>query len=364
MTNKIMISSLSAVFIMMVAGISMAGSASQGTSQIQLPYAKCEYILLSRDETKSSWFHTKRIFSDELFWNDVTATGRHTFTATLSDEGPLLRFNISGTLKPCIGTPPNSYLDVGEAQFIPRTIEIFDEATSKRIQTINTAKRIEHGWDYMEGYGAGVVQLIDMNFDGYLDLRLLVDSGFKVPHVYDTYLYDPSRKRFQYHKALSKMQIFKINRRSKELVSNARSGGLCGEEYLEYFTMVGNRLFITKAKWTQEDKLKDYVAEDYNCNLLTGIPMRYIPWEEPMDFSGVVFRKHDYDGHFFYEQGKAHSLVGRYPIKIVSIEPTRNTRLIAHEHREIIGMCCRDDMMLMNYIWGCYEKRPRYLIVP
>lgn len=118
-----------------------------------------------------------------------------------------------------------------------------------------------------------------------------------------------------------------MDRKSRELVSYNRTGGMCGEEYMEYFTMRKKELFLIKAKWTEQDEIKDWVTEDSpGCFVLTGVPLKSGPWVQTGPCKGVSCAG-DPKNSFFHENGLACGILGRYKIKVTGIEPYYNLRM-------------------------------------
>jgi hypothetical protein len=179
------------------------------------------------------------------------------FKERLSKSGPELRFDMCGKFK-------NGYLYKGH-------IEVFNTSNSKRIQKIIINNNFESGhfdWDIESfEYYDHEVQLDDINFDGYLDLRILDNEGATGNNWYATYIYDPRLRKFRYHKALSTLSGVTIDKELKQIRTYWR-GDLCWE-CREYFEMgKDNRLILKKLEWTERDRIK-YKS---GCYKFTGLP--------------------------------------------------------------------------------------------
>ena len=179
------------------------------------------------------------------------------FTERLSKKGPELRFNMYGKFR-------NSALTQGH-------IEIFNTSNGRQIQKIIINNNFESGhfdWDVESfEYNGHEVQLLDINLDGYLDLRILDNEGATGNNWFATYIYDPRLRKFRYHKALSTLSGVTIDKELKQIKTYWRVGWCW--ECREYFEMgKDNRLILKKLEWTEIDRIK----AKSGCYKFTGLP--------------------------------------------------------------------------------------------
>jgi len=182
------------------------------------------------------------------------------FTERISKKGPELRFDVYDKFK--------------NGVFYISHIEVFNTSNSKRIQKIIINNNFESGhfdWniDSIE-YNGHVVQLVDINFDGYLDLRILDNEGATGNDWYATYIYDPRLRKFRYHKALSTLSGVTMDKELKQIKTYWRMGG-CWEcrEYFEFGK--DNRLILKKLEWTEWTEM-DRIKAKSGCYKFTGLP--------------------------------------------------------------------------------------------
>jgi hypothetical protein len=182
------------------------------------------------------------------------------FIERLSEKGPKLLFDMYGKFK-------NDNLYEGY-------IIVFDTSNGKQIQKIIINNNFPDGhfsWDINSfEYNDHTVQLVDINFDGYLDLRLLDNEGATGNNWYATYLYDPRLKKFKYHKQLSSLSGVNVDDDSRQIITYERNGW-CAENR-EYYKIVKDRLILTKAEWTEMDRTRDKEVGEPACFKYTGKP--------------------------------------------------------------------------------------------
>jgi hypothetical protein len=157
--------------------------------------------------------------------------------------------------------------------FIPLYAEIRSSPDGRFIQKINILNIVDKkDRDYI-GYGeydlsrADMVQMVDLNFDGYLDLRILWNVGATGCNSYGSFLYDQKSKRFVFNKKLSSMLVLKLDPKQKQIITYDRSGGC--QEYMRYYKVRNNQFVVTKVEWTELNN-----ANPQPCFKFTGIPLR------------------------------------------------------------------------------------------
>lgn len=183
-----------------------------------------------------------------------------TFTSRLSKNGPELKFEMYGKFK-------NGYLNKGH-------INVYDVSNAKRIQKIIINDNFEDGhfdWDIKRfEYNGHEVQMVDVNFDGYLDLRLLDNAGATGNNWYATYLYHPSSGKFKYHQELYQLSGVKIDAKNKQIITYDREG-FCSE-CMQYYKVIADKLFLVKITWTEIDRRRDKEMDGFGCFKYTGKP--------------------------------------------------------------------------------------------
>lgn len=180
---------------------------------------------------------------------------KFSFTERLSKNGPKIRFNMYGKFK-------NDYLIQGH-------IDVFDISKSKRIQRIIINNNFEGGhfdW-YIGDFGARThaFQLVDLNFDGYLDLRLLDNEGATGNNWYVSFLYDPEKGKFIQNWHLSSQSGLIVDSKNKQLSTYNRCGWCY--EFIKYYKYRNGHYILSKIEWTDMDRTKEP-----GCFKITGVP--------------------------------------------------------------------------------------------
>lgn len=124
----------------------------------------------------------------------------------------------------------------------PIELEIYEDKKSEPFQIIHLSQYDFPGWgDFEKLYD---VQLVDMNFDGYLDLRLLEQFTPTGIITYGGFLYYPDSKEFIYYPELSVLVRGLFNYKDKIIISYERAG--VEWEFLNQYIMVKNKLILIK----------------------------------------------------------------------------------------------------------------------
>jgi hypothetical protein len=207
-----------------------------------------------------------RPWSNEKLWAMINENGSHTsFSAKINEKVDELNFKLIGRVDK-------------HKIFIPSHVEIRNLSDGKLIQKIIIGDKFDKeaiGYSEMDLGIADMVQLVDVNFDGYLDFRTLLYTGATGCNSYATCLYNPTLKKFVFNKKLSEMSALRVDSNSKEIVTYDR-GGWC-DELMRYYEVSDNKFMLTKVEWTtsiienvcspQEETLR-------LCYKLTGIPLQ------------------------------------------------------------------------------------------
>jgi hypothetical protein len=182
------------------------------------------------------------------------------FTERLSKDGPDLRFEMYGKFR-------NGVLKQGH-------IDVFDVSGAKRIQKIIINDNYEEShfdWDIDSfEYNGHEVQMVDLNFDGYLDLRILDNEGATGNNWYASYIYDRFSGKFKFNKRLSELSGVRIDASNKQIITYSREGAC--SECIEYYKVISDRLFLVKIEWAEIDRRRDDEVGGFGCFKYTGKP--------------------------------------------------------------------------------------------
>jgi len=152
--------------------------------------------------------------------------------------------------------------------FIPSYAEIRDSKMNI-VQKLKAKNRFDNhgeGWSAWDEALADIVQLLDVNFDGYNDLRILYNTGATGNNWYATYLYNPQKSKFVYHDDLSMLCGLSLNKEKKQIITYNRNGWCW--ELMEFFKFKNNKLHLIHAEWTQIHRENDEPI----CKKVKGIP--------------------------------------------------------------------------------------------
>ncbi len=112
--------------------------------------------------------------------------------------------------------------------------------------------------------------MVDLNFDGYLDLRLLDNAGATGNNWYSSYIYDKTSRKFKLHYGLSELSGVKVDARNKQIITYNR-GGAC-TECIQYFKVIADKLFLMKIEWTEIDRRRDDEVGGFGCFKYSATP--------------------------------------------------------------------------------------------
>ncbi len=114
-------------------------------------------------------------------------------------------------------------------------IEVRDASTGKRLQLIR-----DFSTEPVAG-ASDLLQLVDANFDGWLDLQVPAWSGGAGPNdTRNFFLFDPASRRFVFDEALSALTQVSIDGASSTVTSASRGG--CCSHSVETYRYIGNEL--------------------------------------------------------------------------------------------------------------------------
>jgi hypothetical protein len=217
---------------------------------------------------------TVKPWSDSILWDSLLKTKSHaSFSAKINDKLPEFNFKIIGKLN-------GKY-------FHPSHVEITNASNGKLIQKLMAKNRFDNDGDGWVAVGdireVDLVQVFDVNFDGYPDLRLLNHSGgASGQSVHATYLYNPSVGKFKYQHEFSKLSGMKIDKDLKLITSDSTSGACFYSK--GYYSITGNKLTLSKIEWTEIDRRRDKEAREFGCFKYSGIPRSEDVMIVPDDF--------------------------------------------------------------------------------
>ena len=235
-------------------------------------------------------------WSNSILWGNLVKNGSHaSFSVKISDKLPEFKFSLHGEFK--------------DKDFHPSYVEIINSSNSRVIQKIeikdlfNNYGRVFSGPDL---FLADLVQLVDLNNDGYLDLRILFETGGTGNNWYVTYIYEPELRRFKYHETLSLLSAVTVDQDSKLIKTYWRIGWCT--EFREYFKLMKNgRLILKKVEWTERDNIN----AQSSCLKITAVPL-----------DNTI----TYHGHFFYTtEEKEFAKLFRKTVRVVKKEELKGS---------------------------------------
>ena len=188
-----------------------------------------------------------------------------TFIVSINPKLPKYHIHISED----VVLPEKDKYNTGKIYY---TVEIKSANNSSLIQTIKSvnsanADPLDFNYgDLSEDSNQGI--LIDINFDGFKDLRFKSGQGADVNQTYDFYIFNKKTKKFELNELVSNLTNPVAFSNSKIIYSYIRSGypGTDGNVY-EY-KWNKNKLILTKKinyKVVDEDCTHLYWQEDCCC---------------------------------------------------------------------------------------------------
>lgn len=231
-------------FALLLIGYSSSSSLSQ-TKHLEFN----ESVKEKNDTQSSPWSNSK-------IWKDLTSKSRASFSVKINKSLPDYTFTLNGSFK--------------DQNFHPDNVIIINSKIGKTIQKLNAKGKFDNhgdGFSGMEFKFADFIQFLDLNSDGYLDLRLLFNTGATGNNWYATYIFDPKVGKYKYHQDLSILSGVKYDNKSKVIKTYWR-GGWC-EECCEYFKLdKDGRLILNEIQWTEMDR----VNTKSGCLAYTAVP--------------------------------------------------------------------------------------------
>jgi hypothetical protein len=198
-------------------------------------------------------------------WNKIVSESEVSTIIKIHDTLPAYKLKISGVFK-----PPGQ-----RDKFTPTKFEITDAENPRLIQRTNIRFLYYGKWDRDEAD----FQLVDINCDGYLDLRIMDFVGATGTDAYATYLYEPKTAKFKYHRKLSGLSAVTLDPELQQIKTYERDGGWCHERR-EYFKIEKDKLTLVRTDWTEESRENDEPV-CYKLTKWVGKP----PWKEKLEGS-------------------------------------------------------------------------------
>lgn len=233
------------VFIVITLGCQNTASEKENDKRKILSRTESESLMKEKAESEGipvSWI-----------WGSLSGNKSHaSFSAKINDKLPELNFKIVGRFDKF-------------KNFSPSYVEIRNVSNRKLIQKIFIGDKYNKEF-VGNSEDSGMIQLVDLNFDGYLDFRILTYRGATGCNNYISCLYNPALKKYAFNKQLSEMSALNVHAYSKQLTTYDR-GGWC-EELIRYFEVIDDKFMLTKAEWTT------YKNINSPCNKLTGVPLK------------------------------------------------------------------------------------------
>lgn len=155
---------------------------------------------------------------------------RADFTVKINTSLPQLHFSLHGTYS-------------GEG--FKTTFLEYREVSSTTLHRIDL-KEVTYSKDLVEGNTFRIVEFIDINFDGYLDLRVF-DTAGPTGDLWQTFLYDSTTGKYVYNKDISQLPTLAVDARNKRLYS-CRKTGPCREDLARYL-IKNDILHLEKVVW-------------------------------------------------------------------------------------------------------------------
>lgn len=199
-------------------------------------------------------------WSNLQLWKSLdTHKTQASFSIQINSKLPKFNLKIIGLLK--------------DDDFFPSYIEITNNTDGKLIQKLMAKDSFANhggGWWRKSSFLAEIIEFVDLNNDGYLDLRVLNEAGATGNNWYATYLYKPAQNKFVYHEDLSILSAVVLDKSTGLIKTYWRSGWR--NQCREYYRINKNgNLTLIKFEWTENHE--DKKLGGWICYKFTGIPL-------------------------------------------------------------------------------------------
>lgn len=252
-------------------------------------------------------------WSNPILWKNLVENQTHaSFSVKINDTLQEFTFIMHGKFKYRRQLKGN--------YFHPTYVEIIESSTTKILQKIENKGRFDNdgdGYDKLDLEFADFVQMVDLNQDGYLDLRILYSTGATGNNWYETFVYDPAIWQFKFHEALSRLSAVTVDQESKLIKTYWRDGGC--NEFREYFHLEKTgTLILVKVEWTEMDVINSstgcfkFIAIPKDTRMLDRLGYaffntRHDKFAKMLQNKVKVVRKEEFKGSL---DGKKRSILG------------------------------------------------------
>jgi hypothetical protein len=132
-----------------------------------------------------------------------------------------------------------------------RSINIIRRKDGVKIQTVSPSQAFEV-LSYIPPF-----EIEDMNFDGYLDFRVLSFVMMRGQRFYNFWLYNPEKEIFEENIPLSETWDVEFDHENKTVISSARLVGPFDVRN-ETFTLKNGKLVLQHSEESEENPMKDH----------------------------------------------------------------------------------------------------------
>jgi hypothetical protein len=140
-------------------------------------------------------------------------------------------------------------------------IQISEGESTKVIQTLRYPHN-DPNWGADTTDPLKILQPLDVNFDGYKDLPLLIQCGAVGNCTYDFYLYEPATNRFVYDSFLSGLTMPMFDPQVKRVTSYYH-GGACNSGHATYQYQSGQYVLIERQESTSNNEKDTCTQKTY-----------------------------------------------------------------------------------------------------
>ncbi|MEI8102814.1 MAG: hypothetical protein WCG61_04720 [Chlorobium sp.] len=190
------------------------------------------------EQDKLYWAKNER--ENKLYWPQLEKNKTHADrTIKIHNSLTELHFSIFGKY-----TSQKSS-EYTHDYFTPSHFE-YRFGNTKRVMRMNLKNKMFLGTINKE---LPIIEFIDINFDGYLDLRIFDNAG-NVMWWYQTFLFDPTQKKFIYNAQLSSMPMLTVDSKNKRLYTRWWGGIL--EQIAARFVINRNVLYLERLAVTEQ----------------------------------------------------------------------------------------------------------------
>ena len=217
------------------------------------------YTIKNSEGSNSEGLDPSGDWSNPQLWKSFDANKTHaSFSVRINQRLPEFNFIIVGLLK-------------GD-DFYPSHIRITSAADGKLIQELKAKDHFDNhgeGW-WRNNVFADIIEFVDLNNDGYLDLRVLFEAGATGNNWCATYIYKPAQKKFVFNEDISVLSAVVLGESPGQIKTYWRIGW--DRQCREYYQVEKDgRLVLLKLEWTETEGGEK--NEGGRCYKFTAIPL-------------------------------------------------------------------------------------------